>query len=224
MNFEHTEEQRQLADSLGKYLAAHYGFEQRELIIHSASGFGDAAWAAFAEMGLTAIALPEADGGFGGGALDLMPVMEACGAALVVEPLLDHIALGARLLARAGSAAQRAAWLPGAIDGSVRLAFAGLQAGAALRPRAGNDDAEAQRIGRGAERPQVGGDRAPSATRIVVSARRAARASCSSTRRSAACRSRPAAIDGQRAADITFTKWRSAATRCSMRRGRKRCR
>ena len=78
-------------------------------------------------MGLTALALPEADGGFGGGATDLMPVMEACGEALVTEPLLDNIALGGRLIARAGSAAQRAALLPGLIDGTVTFAFAYLE-------------------------------------------------------------------------------------------------
>ncbi len=58
-----------------------------------------------------------------------MAAMEACGEALVVEPLLDNIGLGARLVARAGSAAQRAALLPGAIDGKLRLAFADLEPG-----------------------------------------------------------------------------------------------
>jgi alkylation response protein AidB-like acyl-CoA dehydrogenase len=66
-------------------------------------------WSTFAEMGLTSIALPEADGGFGGGAVDLMAAMEACGEALVVEPLLDNVGLAGRLVARCGSAAQRAA-------------------------------------------------------------------------------------------------------------------
>ena len=170
MNFEHTEEQRQLADSLNKYLAANYGFEQRKAILQSATGTSAAVWAAFAEMGLTALAVPEQDGGFGGGALDLMAAMEACGRALVVEPLLDHIALGTRLVARAGNAAQRAAWLPGAIDGSVKLAFAGLEPGRRyeLAPVA----TTAQRKGAGfvlsgAKSVVVG---APSATRLVVSA------------------------------------------------------
>ena len=125
MNFEYSDEQQQLADSVRKYLANDYDFEKRKAIVTvgqrlSATPSGPR----FAEMGLTAIALPEADGGFGGGAVDLMAVMEACGEALVVEPLLDHIGLAARLVARAGSAAQRAALLPGVIDGSLKLAFA----------------------------------------------------------------------------------------------------
>ena len=63
MNFELSDEQQQLADSLSKYLNNEYGFEQRKAILQSPSGLSDKAWAAFAEMGLTAIALPEADGG-----------------------------------------------------------------------------------------------------------------------------------------------------------------
>ena len=122
MNFEYSDEQQQLADSVGKYLANAYDFEKRKAILGSVSGGSDAVWATFAEMGLTAIALPEADGGFGGGAVDLMAVMEACGEALVVEPLLDNVGLAGRLLAKAGSAEQKAALLPGLIDGSMRLA------------------------------------------------------------------------------------------------------
>jgi len=129
MNFEYSEEQQQLADSIGKYLANEYSFEKRKTILKSTSGLSDAAWTTFAELGLTSIALPEADGGYGGGALDLMAAMEACGEALVVEPLLDNIALGGRLVSRAGSAAQREAMLPGLMAGSLKLAFAGLEPG-----------------------------------------------------------------------------------------------
>ena len=129
MNFEYTDEQQQLADSVGKYLGNAYDFEKRKAILGSAAGFSEAAWSTFAEMGLTAIALPEADGGFGGGAVDLMAVMEACGEALVVEPLLDNIGLAGRLLAKAGSAEQKLAFLPGLIDGSQRLAAGLYEAG-----------------------------------------------------------------------------------------------
>ena len=171
MNFELSDEQQQLADSVRKYLAGNYGFEQRKAIIASPSGQSDAVWRAFAEMGLTAIALPEADGGFDGGAMDLMAVMEACGEALVVEPLLDNIALGGRLVSRAGSAAQRTALLPGLIDGSATLAFAYLEPG--RRYELVPETTTARSIGDGwvldgAKSVVVG---AASATRLVVSAR-----------------------------------------------------
>ena len=138
MDFELSDEQQQLADSVRKFLSLEYGFEQRKAIVQSVTGFSDTVWSTFAEFGLTAIAVPEADGGFGGGAQDLMAAMEACGEALVVEPLLDNIGLAGRLLSRAGSPAQRAALSPGLINGTTKLAFAGLEPGARydLVPRA----------------------------------------------------------------------------------------
>lgn len=129
MNFELSDEQQQLADSVSKFLSADYAFEKRQEIVRSESGLSDKVWSTFADMGLTALALPEADGGFDGGAMDLMPVMQACGEAHVVEPLLDNIAFGGRLVARLGNEAQRAALLPGLIDGSRRFAFASLEPG-----------------------------------------------------------------------------------------------
>lgn len=137
MNFELSDEQQQLADAVRKMLAADYAFEQRQAIVRSDAGFSATLWATFADMGLTALALPESDGGFGGGAMDLMATMEACGEALVAEPLLDNIALAGRLVARVGSDAQRTALLPGLIDGTRRLAFAGLELGQryALEPQ-----------------------------------------------------------------------------------------
>jgi alkylation response protein AidB-like acyl-CoA dehydrogenase len=171
MNFDTTDEQQQLADSVRKYLANEYSFDKRKTILNSATGVSTAVWAALAEMGLTAIALPEADGGFGGGAVDLMAVMEACGEALVVEPLLDNIGLAGRLVARAGSAAQRAALLPGLIDGSLQLAFASSEPGGryGLAPT----KTSARQAGSGwvldGEKSVVIG--APSAGRLIVSAR-----------------------------------------------------
>ena len=127
MDFEYSEEQQLLADSVRKYLAQAYDFEARKKIIASTRGASDQVWSTFADMGIPAIPFAEGDGGFGGGAVDLMASMEAFGEALVVEPLLDCIGLAARLVARVGSAAQRAALLPGVIDGSCKLAFASLE-------------------------------------------------------------------------------------------------
>ena len=129
MDFDYSDEQQQLADSVRKYLANEYDFEARKKVIASPAGVSEAAWSTFAEMGLTAIPFAEADGGFGGGAVDLMAAMEAFGDALVVEPVLDAIGLAGRLVARAGSAAQRAAILPAVIDGSRKLTFAYLERG-----------------------------------------------------------------------------------------------
>ena len=129
MDFEYSEEQKQLADSLQKYLAANYGFEARKKTLASDGGFSQAAWDAFAEMGLTALPFSEAAGGFGGGAVDMLAAMEAFGEALVVEPVLDHVALASRLVASAGTQAQRDAVLPSLLDGSGKATFAYLERG-----------------------------------------------------------------------------------------------
>jgi alkylation response protein AidB-like acyl-CoA dehydrogenase len=129
MNFELTSEQKQLADSVSKFLNNEYSFEKRKAILNSESGVNEYVWKTFADLGLTAITLPEADDGFGGGAMDLMAAMEAMGEALVVEPFLENVALAGRLVSRMGSDAQRAKLLPGLIGGSERLAFAYLEPG-----------------------------------------------------------------------------------------------
>jgi alkylation response protein AidB-like acyl-CoA dehydrogenase len=208
MNFEYSDVQRQLADSVRKVLANDYSFEKRKAIVHSSSGCSDAVWRTLAELGVTAIALPEADGGFGGGAVDLMAVMEACGDALLVEPLLEHIGLGARLAARAGSAAQRAALLPGAIDGSLKLAFAGLEPG--RRYEQAPQLTKARRQGDGwvldGRKSVVIG--APTADRLIVSTCTGAGNSASlfivDPRAQGVTLSPCRTVDGQRAADIGF--------------------
>jgi alkylation response protein AidB-like acyl-CoA dehydrogenase len=206
MNFELTQDQQQLADAVRKVLANDYTFEKRQAIVRSASGFGDSAWATFAEMGLTALALPEADGGFGGGAMDLMATMEACGEALVVEPLLDNIALGGRLLARLGSPAQKAAVLPGLIDGTQRLAFAALEPGRryALVPELAHARAEGGGwVLEGVKCVVIG---APHAQTLIVSAR-TDEGPCLFVVAAAApgvSLNPSRTVDGQRCADIRF--------------------
>ena len=212
MNFDYSDEQQQLADSVRKYLANEYDFEKRKAILNSASGTSDTVWAAFAEMGLTAIGLPEADGGFGGGAVDLMAVMEACGEALVVEPLLDNIGLAGRLVARAGSASQRAALLPGLIDGSLRLAFAGSEPGArySLAPVGTTARGEGDGWVLDGEKCVVIG--ASSASRLIVSARTSGQAGDSAgvslfivDPRAAGVTLNPSrTVDGLRTADVSF--------------------
>ena len=125
MNFDYSEEQQLLADSLRRYLAAQYSFEQRKKFLDGSPEV----WAKLAEMGLMALPLSPDYGGFGGGAVDLMGVMEAFGEALVVEPYVSTV-MASRLVARAGSAAQKSALLPAVAEGKLKLAFAHTEAGA----------------------------------------------------------------------------------------------
>ncbi|WP_296449601.1 acyl-CoA dehydrogenase family protein [Rhodoferax sp. UBA5149] len=207
MDFEYNEEQQLLADSVSKYLAKAYDFESRKQAINSSAGFSEAAWSTFAEMGLTAIPFAQADGGFGGGAVDMMAAMEAFGEALVIEPLLDHIALATRLVAHAGSEAQRAAVLPALIDGSRKATFAYLERGQryALDPTTTSATRSGAQWKLDGEKMVVIG--APLADVLVVSARTGGGASLFLVDRTAPGVSVSAyrTVDGQRAGDVTLT-------------------
>ena len=129
MNFDYNEEQQLLADSVRRFLQKDYDFEVRRRILASPEGWSPQVWSTFAQMGLTGLPLPADCGGFGGGAVDLMGVMEACGEALVLEPYLPTL-LGALFLARGGSAGQKGELLERVAAGTLRLAFAHTEAGA----------------------------------------------------------------------------------------------
>jgi alkylation response protein AidB-like acyl-CoA dehydrogenase len=124
MNFDLSEEQQLLADSLKRYLANEYALDARAKIVDSESGWSEKVWGAFAEMGLLGVPFAEEHGGFGGSAVDVMLVMEALGESLVVEPYWVNVGLAGRLVARGGSEAQQKRILPALIQGKQRLAFA----------------------------------------------------------------------------------------------------
>jgi pimeloyl-CoA dehydrogenase small subunit len=128
MDFDLTDEQRMLQDSVQRLLAEHGGFEQRLAHRDEPRGYSRALWSRFAEMGLLALPFDEADGGLGGGPVDVLIVMQALGRALALEPYLASIVLGGSLLREAGSAAQRRALVPAIAGGDLTLAFAHAEA------------------------------------------------------------------------------------------------
>jgi alkylation response protein AidB-like acyl-CoA dehydrogenase len=171
MNFDYNEEQQLLADSVRRFLAKDYDFEKRKKIVASREGYSAEVWAQLAEMGLMGLPLSPDYGGFGGGAVDMMGVMEAAGDALLVEPYLATVGLGAQLVARAGSAAQQKALLPAVVAGELRLAFAHTEAGA--RYNLAHVGANAKPTGGGWE---ITGEKrvvlgAPGADKLLVSAK-----------------------------------------------------
>lgn len=124
MDFDLSEEQQLLQDGVARLLTDRYDFEQRRAVIAQPDGWSRALWSQFAELGLLALPFSEADGGLGGGAIDLMLVMEAFGRHLVVEPYLANIVLAGGCLRHAANAAQRAALLPAVMAGERLLALA----------------------------------------------------------------------------------------------------
>jgi pimeloyl-CoA dehydrogenase small subunit len=124
MDFELSEEQRLLKDSVERLLADRYDFEARHRFMQSADGFSRDVWKQYAELGLLALPFAEEHGGVGGGPVETMIVMEALGRALALEPYLATVVLSGGLLRHAGSDAQRNEILPKVADGSMLLAFA----------------------------------------------------------------------------------------------------
>ncbi|HKM63181.1 MAG TPA: acyl-CoA dehydrogenase family protein [Acidisphaera sp.] len=124
MDFDYTDEQRLLKDSVDRLIADRYGFEQRKKYIADDAGFSRELWAQYAELGLLGLPFPEEYGGFGGGAVETAIVMEAFGRGLVIEPYLATVLLGGALVLAAGTPEQKQDILPRVADGRTLLAFA----------------------------------------------------------------------------------------------------
>ena len=124
MDFSFTEEQVLLRNSVQRLIQERYSFEARKAILASDAGFSREHWRAFAELGLLAAPFAEEHGGFGGGAIEAMIIMEEFGKGLVVEPYLQTVVLCGGLINLAGSSAQKAALLPKIASGGLILAMA----------------------------------------------------------------------------------------------------
>ncbi|MDB5936488.1 MAG: pimeloyl-CoA dehydrogenase small subunit [Massilia sp.] len=120
MDFNFKEEQQQFADALKRWVAKDYSFEERARIIGSEAGVSDAAWATLVELGMTALPVPEEQGGFSGSAVDMFVVMQELGRGLVVEPYLATV-LGAEFLKLGGG---HEALLEQVAAGELKLACA----------------------------------------------------------------------------------------------------
>ena len=127
MDFDLTDEQRLLKDSVDRLIADHYAFEQRKKYMAESTGWSPAVWNQYAELGLLGLPFEETHGGFGGGAVETMIVMEAFGRGMVLEPYFATVILGGGLLRRAGSDALRAALVPQIVAGKLKLAFAHIE-------------------------------------------------------------------------------------------------
>ncbi len=124
MDFDFSEEQRLLRDSVDRLLADHYAFDKRRAYQAGPDGWSRALWSRYAELGLLGLPFAEEHGGFGGGGIDVMLVMEAFGRALVLEPYLATVVLAGTALRLAASAPMQRALLPQVAEGRLLLAIA----------------------------------------------------------------------------------------------------
>jgi alkylation response protein AidB-like acyl-CoA dehydrogenase len=124
MNFELTEEQQLVSDSIERFVKENYDLESRVKIANQAPGFSPDYWKTMSELGWLGLPFSEDQGGFGGDQLDTMVLMEQFGKGLVLEPYLASVILGGGAVKRSATEAQRKTWLDGVIDGSKQLALA----------------------------------------------------------------------------------------------------
>lgn len=129
MDFDVSDEQRLLKDSVDRLIADRYGFEARKGFVAAPEGYSKANWAQFAQLGLLAVPFAEEHGGIGGGPVETMIVMEAFGRGLVVEPYLSTVVMGGGILRHAGSEAQQAELIPAVAGGETLLALAQVERG-----------------------------------------------------------------------------------------------
>jgi pimeloyl-CoA dehydrogenase small subunit len=127
MDFELSEEQRLLKDSVERLVTQRYDFEARKKYMGEADGWSRALWKQYADLGLTALPFAEEHGGIGGGPVETMIVMEAFGRALALEPYLASVVVGGSFVSRGGSKAAQADVLPKVAAGESLLAFAHIE-------------------------------------------------------------------------------------------------
>ncbi|TNE60893.1 MAG: pimeloyl-CoA dehydrogenase small subunit [Alphaproteobacteria bacterium] len=124
MDFNLSEDHSLLKDMVARFVREKYGFETRDKIIKSDTGYSPEIWAELCELGLVAAVLPESAGGLGGTGLDIMVVMEELGRGIVVEPYIATAVLGAGLLAEEAVGGRGPGMLDDVVAGGKLLALA----------------------------------------------------------------------------------------------------
>ena len=123
MDFDFTDDQEMLRDSVRKWVAKGYDFERRKSIVRS-GGFSRDAWREIADLGLTGLYVPEAHGGMGFGPVDAMVVMEELGGGLVLEPYAQAALIAGGVLAAYAPDVVQSAWLPKIASGDAVVVLA----------------------------------------------------------------------------------------------------
>ncbi|MFZ5549538.1 MAG: acyl-CoA dehydrogenase family protein [Pseudomonadota bacterium] len=128
MDFDFTDDQVSLRDAVARWVDKGFSFERRHQIA-KAGGATRAVYGELAELGLTALAVPDSHGGMGFGPVEAMVVMEELGRGLVNAPLAQGALIAPALLARAPEALQ-AEWLPKIADATALVVLAHQERGA----------------------------------------------------------------------------------------------
>ena len=135
MNFEFSDEQRQLHDAVERYLGDQYGFDRYQSIKSSAAGWDPSIWRGLADLGVLAITVPTAQGGLGFGPLETLAMMGDCGRSLLLEPLLSSAVIATAVLRAFAGETAAAEMLTGMAAGEKIAVLAHFESGAGFDSR-----------------------------------------------------------------------------------------
>lgn len=214
MDFQLSEEQTLLADSVENWLRKEYDFDRWRKLVKTDLGYKAENWASMAELGWLAVALPEDFGGLGGGAVETMLIGERFGKHMVAEPFFSTVVLGAGLIGAAGSDAQKSDWLPAIGEGKAKWAFAHAEHGSRFVLNEVKTSAEKSGSGWVLSGKKIVVWDAPSADHLIVLARSAGAVADRAglglfvvdAKDKGVSRQDYRTVDNRRAADITFDK------------------
>jgi alkylation response protein AidB-like acyl-CoA dehydrogenase len=119
MNFDFSDDQKQLRDQARKFLAETCTSKAVRVVLDGKQPYDRALWKSLAEMGFLGVAIPEEYGGAGAGHLELCVIAEEIGRALAPVPFSSTVYLAAEALMLAGSEAQKRTWLPKLASGEA---------------------------------------------------------------------------------------------------------
>ena len=124
MNFELSEEQKMIQQSVERFVQENYDLSNRIKVSSEDPGFSKEYWSSMAELGWLGLAFSEEDGGFGGNQIDTLVLMEQFGKGLVLEPFLANVVLGGGSIKRGASKEIKDSIIPSLIDGSLQITLA----------------------------------------------------------------------------------------------------
>ena len=125
MDFDLSDEQRQLKDSIDRLLNDAYGDLNKRLgYMKEPNGYSAAQWRQYADLGLLGVPFAEEHGGLGQGLTETMIIAEAFGRALAIEPYLATVVLSGGVLRHAGNNALASELVPAIVEGKLTLALA----------------------------------------------------------------------------------------------------
>jgi len=119
MNFDFSDEQKQLRDEARKFLSEQCPRKAVRAVLDGKLAYDKGLWKGLAEMGFLGVAIPESYGGTGAGHLELCVIAEEMGRALAPVPFSSTVYLAAEALLLAGTEAQKQKWLPAIARGDA---------------------------------------------------------------------------------------------------------